>query len=71
MEPEFVPVDSSMIKNLLYNHDDSSLLVEFKNNSRYIYQDVTKQMFKEMIESESVGKYFHANIKKLPNERIN
>jgi len=65
------PVNSSMIKNLLYHHDDNSLLVEFKNNSRYIYQDVTEQMFKEMKESESVGKYFHAHIKQLPNERIN
>lgn len=58
-----VEVNSSTIKSLAYNEEVKELLVTFKNNTTYSYEDVPFTEFEAMIEAESVGKYFSSKIK--------
>jgi hypothetical protein len=37
--------------------------LEFSNGTLYDYQDVSAETFNDFIQSKSVGRYFHANIK--------
>lgn len=39
------------------------LWVEFHNDSVYVYRFITKETFQELIKAESVGSYFHQNIR--------
>jgi hypothetical protein len=57
-------VDSSMITSIGYDPDNAILEIEFKSNgSRWQYYDVPQYVYDEMMCADSVGKYFHANIK--------
>jgi hypothetical protein len=65
------PVESSHIKSVGYNKAKSTLEVEFKTskgktNAIWEYAPVTPDQHLEMVEAESVGKYFNANIKDNP-----
>lgn len=63
METEVIKVESSTIDELYYNLEERKLIVTFKNGSKYQYDDVSEDVFKELISAESVGKYFTANIR--------
>lgn len=67
---DYIPVESSIIKGVLHNEDDNLLLIKFNNGNLYMYENVSKEMYTKMMGSESIGKYFHANIKPLPTTRI-
>jgi hypothetical protein len=71
MNKKFTPVDSAIIKEVLYNQEDSTLLIRFNKGPLWRYAGVTRTMYNEMMtEGVSVGKYFHAHIKSLPAEKI-
>jgi len=69
---ELVSVESSQISAVGYSEEHKTLAVEFiRNNSLYYYSDVEKKVFEEMIEAESVGKFFAANVRdKYEYEKI-
>ena len=54
---------SSMISNIYYNETAKELTVDFQKGGRYIYSNVSKEVFEGLDNSESVGKYFLQNIK--------
>lgn len=54
---------SSQFKKVKYNSEDKTLVITFKNNKQYLYLDVPLEIFKDLMESESLGKFFIANIK--------
>lgn len=57
-------VESNLIEQIGYDDTDKSLYVKFKNGGKvYQYFDVEFEKFAELSESESAGKYFHAEIK--------
>lgn len=59
-------VQSSNIESVLFikgNRSNGRLFVKFKNNTTYFYEEVPKILVKSMLKSESVGKFFNANIK--------
>lgn len=56
-------VQSSMIASLGYEADTSTLEVEFNSGAIWQYYDVPESVYYDMINSGSLGKYFHANIK--------
>jgi hypothetical protein len=60
---KWITVQSDMISNLGYAHKNQILLVRFSNGSIYEYADVSYSIFKDLAHAESVGKYFHTNIK--------
>ena len=70
MSNEFIPVESSIIKEVLYNQGDRTLLVRFIKGSLYKYTGVPQSMYDQMMSGESVGKYFHRYIKPLPTTKM-
>lgn len=55
------PVDSSSIKAI--GHEKNVLSVEFKTGAVYHYQNVPPSIAQKLMEAESVGGYFAANIR--------
>ena len=56
-----VNVESSNINSIGY--ENGELVVEFKGGSSYKYLDVPQEMFINMINSESKGKFLAENLK--------
>jgi hypothetical protein len=56
-------VNSSHIKSIGYDVKRKVLEIQFKNGATYEYQDVPVWVRADMISSDSIGKYFHENIK--------
>lgn len=66
--PHLHPVQSSNIQAL--GHDGRRLFVRFQGGGLYSYEGVPRQMLDMALEHESVGKWFHANVKgKYPHEQ--
>ena len=58
-----MPVSSSNISAVGYDGQTRTLTIEFKSGGRHAYADVPAELHKAMMAAESVGKFFHANIK--------
>ena len=58
-----IGVQSSNIVSISYNLNEEILEIEFKGNRIYQYKDVPEFIYQDLINSESVGKYFNTNIK--------
>jgi len=59
-----ISVESSMMLSIGYDENDAVLEIEFKSNGQvWQYYDVPEYVFQNMMGSESVGKYFHSDIK--------
>ena len=56
-------VQSSMIASLGYETDTSTLEVEFNSGAVWQYYDVPESIYYDMMNSGSLGKFFHANIR--------
>lgn len=56
-------VQSSMIASLGYDENTSILEVEFNSGAVWQYYDVPESVYYDMMNSGSIGKYFHANIR--------
>lgn len=60
---QWIPVTSSNVAEVGYNARDSILAVIFKSGSQYNYLDVPQEVFINMVNAPSVGKFHHAFIK--------
>ena len=60
-----VEVESSNLAQVGYDDDRSLLLLEFKNGGKFAYPNVERETFDDMMDADSIGKFFFANIKKL------
>jgi hypothetical protein len=65
-----VPVSSSHLKSVKYNPSKKTLIVKFKDNTRYEYTGVSESEYTGLIAAKSVGSYFHAKIKPKSYRRI-
>ena len=63
MKLEMKPVNSTNIISVGYNAEERTLVVDFHNGKRYKYHPVTEQGHRELINSDSIGKYFFKNIR--------
>jgi len=54
---------SSNIIQVKYDTEHKVLAITFKNDAVYDYFDVHQETVDELLKAESVGKFFHANIK--------
>jgi hypothetical protein len=54
---------SSNIKSVGYEGDTKTLMVEFKNGSKYVYEDVPVELFEAFGKADSAGKFFFANVR--------
>lgn len=67
-------VDSSNIANVGYASEKKELYVNFHNGGSYKYYPITEQGYKELINADSVGSYFHKNIRNnsaVTTEKLN
>lgn len=67
----FFPVKSSQIGEIAHKGD--TLYVRFGNGKLYSYSPVGESTFKEFLNADSPGSYFHKNIKNdkgLKTERL-
>ena len=66
-EPKFrwVDIESTMISRIGHSKDENILRVKFNNGKVYEYTDVTHSVFKNFAQAESVGRFFHSNIKNV------
>lgn len=56
-------VDSSNIDKVEYDADGLVLRVTFKNGGMYEYEGVLQEIVDEMLSADSVGRYFHSNVR--------
>jgi len=57
-------INSSNLVKSEYDTETKKLIVEFKNNLRYEYDEVPHQIYTQFRMSESQGKFFSSNISK-------
>lgn len=60
---ERTEVESTNIKSVGYDVDTKTLEVEFLTGAVYQYRDVPPEKYQELLEAESVGKYFYAQVR--------
>lgn len=60
---DFLPIQSSQIKEIGHDGSSNTLFVRFKNNRLYSYHPVDKEKYQEFKDAESQGVYFHKNLK--------
>ncbi len=58
-----LPVESSNIKSIGHNFLTKNLEIEFKDGNIYRYKKVPRSVFRDIMESESKGKYFFKNVR--------
>lgn len=65
------PVSSSTIISVGYEAASETLEIEFKSGGTYQYYNVPQSIHQQFMESDSKGKFHHANIKNsFPNSRV-
>ena len=57
------PVKSSNIAAIGHDPSTKTMAVQFKGSGIYHFRDVPAELFDKMLNSESVGKFFHSNIR--------
>lgn len=61
--PKLNSVVSSTIEAVGYEADPQTLHVRFKNGTVFLYKDVPEKLYQQLMEAESIGKFFAAKIK--------
>ena len=66
------PVTSSMLASVGYDKDTETLEVEYSSGSVYQYDDVPHDVYEDLMQADSVGRFFRANIlDAFPCSRLN
>lgn len=60
---EMKSVSSSNLVAVGYDEEEKLLHVQFKNGNVYEYRGVPKKTYQNLMGAESLGSYFHQNIK--------
>ena len=63
-------VSSSLVESLGYDPEKEVLEVELENGRVYRYRDVPQSTYNELIEADSIGRYFNQYIRDLSHTRI-
>lgn len=73
---EFKPITSSNLKAAAYDAAKQELTVEFKSGAKYRYPEVSENLYRRFEanfdgkDGRSAGKFFHAEIRDLPAEKL-
>ena len=60
---EMIPVESSNLKSVGYEPASKTLRIQFNTGTVYDYYNVPEQVFQNLLNAESKGRYFHAAIR--------
>jgi hypothetical protein len=63
-------IESSNIKSLGYDPETETLEVEFKSGQVYQYEGISGDLHRNMINADSVGSFFHSNIKGFKSKKL-
>lgn len=63
MMPEMIFVDSSNIESIGYDEDTQELHVQFLTSGCYIYSDVPREIFDDLMNAPSKGSFLNREIK--------
>jgi hypothetical protein len=55
-------VNSSMVYAIGYNPKSKTLEVVFKSGKVWVYEEVPKKVYQELLKSKSIGSYMRENI---------
>ena len=70
-EEPWIPVKSSNLKEVRHNDGERILHIKFHGDRVYRYSGVPKSVFDSLMNSTSLGSYFHAHIKgKFDDRRV-
>ena len=61
--PEMIFVDSSNIEAIGYDENNQELHVQFLSGGYYVYHDVPREIFDDLVEAPSKGSYLNREIK--------
>lgn len=61
--PEMIFVDSSNIEAIGYDDDGQELHVQFLSGACYVYHDVPRQIFDNLLQAPSKGSFLNREIK--------
>ena len=61
--PEMIFVDSSNIEAIGYDDNSQELHVQFLSGSCYVYYNVPREIFNNLMDAPSKGSYFNREIK--------
>jgi len=65
MMPEMIYVDSSNIEAIGYDDDAQELHVQFLGGGNYIYYDVPRNIFDELMNASSKGSFLNREVKSV------
>jgi hypothetical protein len=63
--PEMIYVDSSNVEAIGYDDNLQELHVQFVSGGNYIYHDVPRQIFDELMNAPSKGSFLNRQIKNV------
>ena len=63
--PEMIYVDSSNVEAVGYDGDTQELHVQFLSGGYYIYHDVPRNIFDELMNASSKGSFLNREVKSV------
>lgn len=60
---ERIPVESANLASVGYDEQQRVLEIEFESGSIYAYEDVPREVYEELMEAGSKGRYFMQNVR--------
>ncbi len=68
---DLIAINSTLISRIGYDPNEETLIIQFQNGTYYQYSNMSEQMYNNMMESKSIGKYFTAYVKNsFPYKKI-
>jgi hypothetical protein len=61
--PQTLPVQSSLIASIAYDHARAILQLEFRSGAVYQYFGVPSESYQQLLQAESYGAYFNRHIR--------
>ena len=61
--PEMIFVDSSNIEAIGYDDDSQELHIRFLSGGNYVYSDVPREIFDDLINAPSKGSFLNREVK--------
>lgn len=58
-----VAVNSSAISDVEYSEATWTMEITFKSGAKYCYHDIPREVYKELIKAESIGRHYAKQIK--------
>ena len=62
-EVKMVPVESTNLAAAGYDEESNELFILFRTGQKYSYSGVKRQVYLDLLDAESAGEYFMANIR--------